>query len=153
MSIAAALTAKSLRLASVLAKAYSEGAMNSLVIIIRMGTYDPVSREYDTETKQILYDDFSYPGTGAKAGVAESSGASNLSLGDEPQYYSSVTVYVPQTAPIKTLMINDIVHVIYCPDNYAIGHFYRVDDIPAGGRTYSSIALHCTGIAPSREWA
>lgn len=152
MSAVAGLAAKSLRFASAMAKAHSVGSMNSLVVITRSGIYDPVSREYDTSAKQTLYDNFTNPGAGGIAGVASTTGASSLSLGDEPQYYSSVIVYIPQESPTKNLMINDIVQIIYCPDNDIIGRLFRVDDIPVGGRLYSSIPLHCTGIAPSREW-
>lgn len=153
MSIVAALATKSLNFASVMAKAHSIGSMNSLVTVTRMGEYDEVSREYDTEAKQVLYDNFDNPGAGAKAGVAATDATSGMSIGDETQYYASVIVYIPQESPIKNLMVNDVVHVIYCPDNDINGRYFRVDSIPVGGRIYSSIPLHCTGIAPSREWA
>ena len=153
MSIVAALATKSLNFASVMAKAHSIGSMNSLVIVTRIGEYDPVSREYDTTAKQTLYDNFGSPGAGAKAGVASTGATSGMSIGDETQYYASVTIYIPQESPTKNLMVNDIVQVIYCPDNDINGRYFRVDSIPVGGRIYSSIPLHCTGIAPSREWA
>lgn len=152
MSVVAGLAAKSLRFASVMAKAHSIGSMNSLVVITRMGTYDTVSREYDTTVKQILYDNLTIPGAGGIAGVSATEATTSLSLGDEPQYYSSVIVYIPQESPVKDVMVNDLVQVVFSPDDDIIGRFFRVDSNPVGGRIYSSIQLHCTGIAPSREW-
>jgi hypothetical protein len=153
MSLVAQLAAKSLAYASGLAKANSLGSMNSLVIITRRGTYDLDSREYDPAAVEVLYDDPDHPGAGAIAGVASTSGPMSLSLGDEPAYYSSLTIYIPQDTPGKHIRIDDVVHIIATPDNYAVGRLYRVSDVPAGGRIFSSIELSCTGIAPSKQWS
>jgi len=136
-----------------LAQPAAEGAMNSLVVITRPGTatFDETSREYQNGTASPIYDDPDFPGVGAKAGITLASGPITMNLGDEPQYYSSATISIPQSAPINP-RIDDIVLVTANQDKDMIGRYFRVVDVPVGGRISASIDLSCVGIAPSRQW-
>ena len=145
-----AVTQRSLAFAQRLARQHAEGAMNSLVVIRRKGVWSEADYEYDPESPQTIYDDPDTPGAGAKAGITLAQGPMELQIGDEPEYYSSVTVYIPQTAPTNP-RVNDLVYVIHCPDPDIEGRVFRVLDVPSGGRISASIALSCTGVAPSRE--
>jgi Family of unknown function (DUF6093) len=152
VSLAAAVTARSLDLAGHLAREYGQGAMNALITLTRLGSYDEVSREYDESATEVIYDNFSEPGAGAIAGVANTSGPINMDLGDEPQYYSSVTVYLPVDGPTKRPRVDDIVHIVAHHEDDIVNRHFRVVDVPVGGRIYSSMTLQCVGIAPSRQW-
>lgn len=144
---------RSMKLADRFARSSAEGTMNSLVRITRPGeaTYDEETREYGPGLQLLIYSDPLDPAKGGIAGITPAQGPITMELGDEPQYYSSVTVYLPQSAP-KNPRINDIVEVLGSPDGDMVGRRFRVVDVPAGGRITASIALQCTGIAPSREW-
>ena len=148
--VAGLVARRSMSFAQGLARRSAVGAMNSLVRITRAGGWDTGSFEYDPAQTQVVYDDADYPGTGAIAGVTPASGSVTMDIGDEPQYFSSLTVYIPQAAPINP-RIGDLVQVMANPDADIIGSYYRVTDVPVGGRLTSSITLRCTGIAPSKE--
>ena len=144
------VTRRSLTYANRIATAHAIGAMNSRVVITRSGAWSLSDFEYDPNAPTTVYDDPDNPGAGAQAGVTPAQGPITMELGDENQYFSNVTVYIPQTAPTNP-RIDDLVKVTYCPDPEIEGRFFRVMDVPVGGRINSSIALSCTGIAPSRE--
>lgn len=152
MSIVGSLAAKSLRFATQMAQAHSVGSMNSLIVITRTGSYDNVLREYDSSASQTIYDNLQSAGAGAKAGISNTQGPTSLSLGDETQYYSSITVYIPQDGPSTNVRIGDTVRVVSCPDNDIDGRIFRVTNLDVGGRIHSSISMQATGIAPSKEW-
>lgn len=146
-----AVAQRSLAFAQRLSRLHAEGAMNSLVVIKRKGVWSDTEYEYDPDIPTTIYDDVDTPGAGAAAGVTPAQGPMEMSIGDEPEYYSSITVYIPQSAPVNP-WVNDLVYVISCPpDDTLNGRVFRVMDVPAGGRLSASIALSCTGIAPSRE--
>lgn len=153
MNLAAAIAQKSIAYAQRLAQSTSEGSMNSRVVIRRPGLpgFNPVTREYDPAVPAVIYDHESIPGAGGVAGITPAQGASYMDVGDEPQYYDSASVMIPQSAP-RNPMINDIVQVVASPDADIVGRFFRVVGVPVGGRIVGSIAMSCTGIAPSREW-
>lgn len=157
MNLVSAIATRSLAYATVVAQAHAIGSMNSLVTVTRDGSYDTGLREYDPELREVLYDawdDAGDPtGDGAIAGVSTAEGPSTLSLGDEPQYYSSITVYLPRSGAKKSIRIDDTVLVVTSPDPDIDGRFFRVTGVPAGGRLYASNTLHCTGIAPSKQWS
>lgn len=144
------VTRRSLGFAQRIGQAHATGAMNSLVVISRAGSWDQSRYEYDPDTPTVVYDDPDSPGAGLQAGVTPAEGPITMELGDENQYFSNVTVYIPQTAPINP-RIDDLVKVTSCPDPEIEGRYFRVMDVPVGGRLSASIALACTGIAPSRE--
>jgi hypothetical protein len=150
VSAQSAISHRSLAFAQRLARLHAEGAMNSRVMITRKGIWDTAGYEYDPDTPTTIYDDPDSPGAGAIAGITEAQGPMEMQVGDEPSYYSSVTVYIPQTAPVNPI-INDLVYVIDCPDTELEHRVFRVMDVPAGGRLSASIALSCQGVAPSRE--
>jgi len=153
MSLTTMLARRSLAYAQNVARAHAEGSMNSLVLITRPASaaFDESTREYTPGLQEVIYDDPATPGAGGMAGVSPAQGPITMDLGDEPQYYSSATVYLPKDTP-KVPMINDIVEVKTSPDEDMVGRRFRVVDVPAGGRIDASVALQCTGISPSREW-
>lgn len=152
-NLVADLTAFNLAFATQYATHHAEGAMNSLIILSRQGAYDEVSREYDESAGEVLYDNFSDPGKGARAGVATAQGPMNFNVGDEPTYYSSVKVYLPQDGPTKNPRVDDVVYVVASPEDDIVGRYFRVIDAPVGGRMHASMELQCVGIAPSRQWS
>lgn len=156
-ALAAAVARRSMTFATRAARASAAGSMNSLVVITRPsdqteGDYDLVTREYTPGEAAVIYDDEDTPGAGAIAGITVAQGPLQMDLGDEPQYYSSLTVYIPSPVP-SVPRINDLVHVIASPDQPIIGRWFRVMDVPVGGRIDASFELQCQGIAPSREWS
>ena len=151
--LVANLTAYNLAFATEYATHHAEGAMNSLITLTRRGSYDEVSREYDESATEVIYDNFSDPGTGARAGVATATGPMNYSVGDEPTYYSSVKVFLPQDGPTKNPRVDDVVYVVASPEDDIVGRYFRVIDAPVGGRIHASMELQCVGIAPSRQWS
>lgn len=153
MTLVGDLTAASLQFGSKYAQMHAEGAMNSLIVLTRRGNYDEVSREYDEAATEVIYDNFSEPGTGARAGVATAQGPLNMSVGDEPTYYSSVLIYLPQDGPVKNPRIDDVAFVVASPEADIVARYFRVIDAPVGGRMHASIELQCVGIAPSRQWS
>lgn len=157
MNLVSAIATRSLAYATVVAQAHAIGSMNSLVTVTREGSYDPVLREYDPELKEVLYDAWdsagAATGAGAIAGVTSAEGPSVLSLGDEPQYYSSITVFLPKSGAKRSIRIDDTVLIIASPDVDITGRYFRVTGVPAGGRIYASNTLQCTGIAPSKQWS
>jgi hypothetical protein len=153
MTLVGDLTAASLQFGSQYAQQHAEGAMNSLIVLTRRGSYDEVSREYDESATEVLYDNPSEPGTGARAGVATAQGPMNMSVGDEPTYYSSVQIYLPQDGPSKNPRVDDVAYVVASPEADIVGRYFRVIDAPVGGRMHASIQLQCVGIAPSRQWS
>ena len=153
MSLAAGIARRSMAFATRTARATAKGTMNSLGLITRPGGgFDPDLREYDPSNPTVVYDDPTTPGAGNIAGITVAQGPINMDLGDEPQYYSSIAVYLPSDVPILP-MINDLVLVKASPDQPIVGRYFRVLDVPVGGRIDASIDLQCTGIQPSREWS
>jgi hypothetical protein len=132
--------------------------MNSLVIITRsgIGEYDELTREYTAPGVVTVYDDDVLFGVGAKAGVTLATGPITMSVGDEPTYYANATVYIPATyiprSTPATPRIDDVVQVMASSDTGLIGRYFRIVDVPVGGRISASINLSCVGIAPSRQW-
>lgn len=151
--LATAIARRSLAYAQGLAQAHANGSMNSLVLITRPGsdTFNETTREYGSGLQTVIYDDPDNAGAGAIAGVTLAQGPITMDLGDEPQYYSSITAYIPQQVP-KLPRINDLLEIKANPDPDMVGRRFRIVDVPAGGRISASIALSCTGIAPSKEW-
>lgn len=150
--LARAVARRSLAYAQPLAQGNAEGAMNSLVLIQRPaeGTYDEDTREYGSPALTPVYDDPDMPGYGAMAGITPAEGPITMNLGDEPQYYSSVTIYIPARA--ARCRIDDVVLVMANPDPDLVERYFRIIDVPDGGRINASQALSATGIAPSRAW-
>ena len=151
MNLAGAIARKSMRFAQRLASSTATGSMNSRVVIRRGGGWDPETYEYSPSRTTVIYDDPDTPDAGGIAGITVAQGGSQLDLGDEPQYFDSVTVFLPIDL-VTQPMINDIVVVKDNPESDLIGRMFRVVNVPVGGRIAASTQLACTGIAPSREW-
>ena len=141
---------RSLSFAQTVARAHAVGSMNSLVRITRAGAWDYDNYEYDISANTVVYADPDDDSFGAPAGITTAQGPITMDVGDEPLYYDSATVFIPQSAPSNP-RINDLVQVMACPDAEMIGRFFRITSVPVGGRLSASIALACMGVAPSRE--
>ena len=149
MSLAQQLSKRSLAFAQSVAVPYAEGAMNSLVTITRYGGWTPVAGEYGVGTPQVIYDDETTPGAGAPAGITPTSGPVTLNMGDEPEFYDGINLYIPLSAPTLP-MIDDVVKVVSSPDPQFSGRQFRVTSVVGSGRLISSIHMMAQGIAPSR---
>ncbi|MEP7036249.1 MAG: hypothetical protein ABI934_11730 [Actinomycetota bacterium] len=151
-SLLTGLTRKSITFATTIATASAQGSMNSLVLIEREGGYNVVTREYDDAITKVVYDHPTLPGSGAEAGVTVSAGPITMEIGDEPQYYDSLTLYLPATMPVLA-RIDDLVTVLVTPDADLVDRLFRVTAVAGGGRIYSSNKLSAIGIAPSKQWS
>jgi len=143
------MTQRSLELAQRLAQPHAEGAMNSLITITRYGSgWDTARGEYGTGVPTVIYDGDT-PGVGAAAGVTPTQGPIQTSFGDEPEFYDSVTIFIPKS--VSTLpMINDVVLVVDTPDTQFVNRQFRITSVGVGGRLVPSITMNATGAAPSR---
>jgi hypothetical protein len=151
MNLATMIVRKSMGVAQAMIPAYSEGAMNSLVRITRPGSWSADSGEYDPDDGTVIYADDVDPTLGAMAGIAPSSGPLTLSVGDEPEYYDTLIVYLPRSADEP--WIDDLLVVMANPEADMIGRVFRVASVGAGGRLHGSVSLTCTGTAKSHQWA
>lgn len=142
---------KSMGLAQTLIPPYAEGAMNSLVRITRPGSWKPDEGEYDPDEGTVVYADDLDPSLGAMAGITTSSGPMTLTIGDEPEYYDTLMVYIPRGSPEP--WIDDILVVMANPEADMIGRIFRVTSVGVGGRLQGSINMICTGAAKSHQWA
>jgi hypothetical protein len=98
MNLATLIVRKSMGVAQAMIPAYVEGSMNSLVRITRPGHWSGDTGEYDPDAGTVVYADDVDPELGAMAGIALGSGPLTLSVGDEPEYYDTLTVYIPRHA-------------------------------------------------------
>jgi hypothetical protein len=150
ISLAHALTRRSLAYGQAIAQQYSEGAMNALVIISRWDGFDEASGEYhDPDEASIIYEDPDYPGIGGPAGVTPTVGPVTLGFGDEPEYFDSIEIYLPKRAPTLP-RIDDVVLVTSGPDPQFLNRQYKITTVIGSGRMVPSIHLRATGTAPSR---
>jgi hypothetical protein len=135
---------KSLSLAQKMGMQVAESTMNSTVEIRRPAAdfFDDTTRLYTPRAAELIYS--------GMAGVPPATGSVEMDLGDEPTYYSSTTIKIPQNSP--HIRIDDVLQVITTPDDGMVNRFFRITDVPVGGRIVASIALSCVGISPSRNW-
>lgn len=131
-------------LASYLAESFCLDNMTSEVEVWRKTA--PV---FDTATGMLASknDKLVYVG---KARVHAVTGPLTMAVGDEPQYFSSTTISIPER--VETIpQVDDVVTITDCPDDKAIGRSYRVTDVGVGGQMHSALAMSCTGIQPARN--
>lgn len=150
--LATLLVRKSMSLAQSLVEPYAEGAMNSLVRITRNGGWDPDLAEYNPDGETVIYADSDDDTIGAMAGVTSSSGPISMDVGDEVEFYDSITVMIPRSHPAEP-RINDLVRIMAGPDTDLIGRYFRITGVPVGGRLLPSNTFTATGIAKSRTWS
>jgi hypothetical protein len=93
-----------------------------------------------------------YEGKGRVSGV---SGPVQYSLGEEPQYFSSGTVYVPlldESGQPTTPQVNDVVVVTSHPDVLMVGRAFRVMNVSASGQFVAARELSVTGVQRWEAW-
>ncbi len=136
------------------AEHYAEGTMNSLVRIFRnpQFVFNETTRLVEPANETVVYDDVDFPGFGAPAGITPATGPVTMEIGDEPQYYSNATVYIPVGAAFLRPQVDDIVQVMANQDADFIRRMLRVVDVPDGGRIQASQQLTCVGVQPSSNW-
>lgn len=153
--LVAALTRRAMAFAQPFAQAYAVGAMNSSVRILRgaVHTFDPATRKVVTTADTVVYADDVNHAMPAPAGITPARGPVTMELGDEPEYFSSATIYIPAAGAFIRPMVDDVVMVWAGPDPDLTNRMFRVTDVVDGGRITSCQELSCVGIQPSSQWA
>lgn len=144
MSVMGGIVKRSTDLAVQRARAFAEANMQATVRIER--PTEPVFNR-DTGDLGMAPDAIVYIG---KARVYSVTGPATYALGDEPQYYSSSFVSIPQG--MAEPRIDDVVEVLAHPDPSLVGRFFRVQDVEAGGQMPAVKRMQVVGIQPSRGW-
>lgn len=124
------------------ATAFAEGTMTTTVTVSRrsgLGALD-YATGLVTDPDTTIY-------TG-KARIGRLQGTTQLILGDEQEYFASVQVSIPLTAP--QVVIDDIVEITSGPDPYVIGRTFRVTDTGGGGDLPTSQTFTALGVSRSR---
>lgn len=149
-SLSGQVAARSIALAQMYAQAITTGTMNSTVEIRRpaAGGFDDTTREYQPPVAPLIYPEGDAIGI---AGITPAEGSTEVDLGGEPTYYSSVMIKLPMETP--RIRIDDVVKVITSPDSGIMSRFFRVVDVPAGGRIVTGVNLRAVGISPSKQWS
>lgn len=143
-SALAAAVQRSVTLAIPLAQAYAEASMTSTVTIRRPAglTLNDATGVLEPNPESTVYS--------GKARVYAVSGPQVLQLGEEPQYYSTTYVTIPQGAAVPK--VDDLVHIDDTADANLKGRDFRVIDVAGGGMVPASTRLEVTGIQASPEW-
>ena len=140
-SVACAISA-SLTAAQAQAKDFSEGTMTATVLITRRNA--PGALDYTTglvaDPNTTIYH--------GKARVGVVQGASQLILGDEQQYFSTVDIAIPLDAP--QVIIDDMVQIETSLDPHVVNRLFRVADVGGGGDLPVAQTLTAVGVARSR---
>lgn len=128
--------------AAKLAKSYAEGNMNAAVRITR--PTDPVFNRTTgflaEPTEALIYS--------GKARITTLSGPVQLSVGDDPQFYSSCYVSIPLAS---TPQVDDIVQITAHPDTAIVGRFFRIEDVEGGSEMPVVRRMRCMGVQHSRK--
>jgi hypothetical protein len=145
LSVVTSAVNRSLAIAQSFAIAVATSNMNSQVQIKRMakGVFNETSRQMAQPSGTLVYD--------GAAGLTVATGSTEIDLGDEITYFSSITCNLPQGS--NHIIVDDVIKVMASPDDDLVGRYFRVTDTPVGGRIVASINLRATGIVPSRSWA
>jgi hypothetical protein len=158
MNPIAAAVGRSNKMAILLATRVIEGNMTST---IRLTRQDPESIKWNPETNKIDAGDQDViwepnPDAGPDdpprgiATIKTVSGPVTMTLGDEPQYFSSTFISIPMRA--RTPQANDIAEILTCPDEKLVGRFYRIVDVELGGQLPVVHRMQAVGIQPGPYW-
>ena len=144
-ALVAGIVRRSTALGTLRAQAYAEANMIATVKIER-----PLQPVFDQTTGALGMpaDAVVYQG---KARVYGVSGPATYSVGDEPQYFSSTYVSIPQGA--ANPRVDDVIEVMSHPDASLVGRFFRVQDAESGGQMPAATRMQVIGIQPSRQWS
>jgi len=131
------------------AQRYSEMNMTATVRIDRpdVATLNASTGDVTAQVLKTIYE-----GKGRVSGV---SGPVQYSLGEEPQYFSSGTVYVPlenADGTPTTPQVNDIVIVTSHPDVLMVNRAFRVMNVAASGQFIAARELSVTGVQRWEAW-
>lgn len=152
------MTWYSQRLVTGIVRAYTRSNQNATVRIMRMA--EPVAGldgDLDAVASGVVYQ--------GRGRVYSVSGPVQYMLGDEPQYFSSTNISVPdlheQAAadgvsyavgdPV-TPRIDDIVEVLTHHDARTQGRKFRVTDVAGAGQFSPFVVMQTVGVAWSKRW-
>jgi hypothetical protein len=136
-AVGAALSAASMQVT-----AFSEATMRSTVRITRSNLSGTLN--YDTG----LVDDPSVVIYEGKARISQVRGGSPMLLGDEQEFFSTVSVAIPLSAP--QVIIDDTVEILSGPDPHVVNRMFRVTDTEGGGDLPADQVFNALGVARSR---
>jgi hypothetical protein len=126
------------------AQRYAEANMTATVAVSRMAepSLDSITGNLAAIEAFLLYQ--------GKARVYGVSGPMTMSLGEEPQYFSSTYVSIPLAAPMP--QVDDVVEVLTHHDWTVVGRLFRVMDVEAGGQYPAVRRMQVTGVQNSKQW-
>ena len=124
------------------AVAFVEGTMVGTVRVTRRS--DPAGLNYTTgmvnDPEVIIYE--------GKARIGQASGANQMFLGDEQEYFANVIISIPLLTAL--VIIDDTALVLTGPDAHSLNRSYRVADVTDGGDLPTDQSFTCIGVARSR---
>ena len=120
---------------------YGEAKMLDTVLLTRRGA--PVFN-YAT----LLTDDGGTTIYNGKAECSVVSGGNPVIVGDETEYWDTMTVNLPDAAP--EARIDDMIEVVVTADPDVVGRKFRVTAVESGGLMPAGQKLTCLGVAASR---
>jgi len=126
------------------ARRYAEANMTAAVTITRMAepSLDDLTGGLTATEQFVLYS--------GKARVYGVSGPMTMSLGEEPQYFSSTYVSIPLAAPMPH--VDDMIEVTAHHDWTLVGRTFRVMDVESGGQYPAVRRMQVTGVQNSKQW-
>jgi hypothetical protein len=149
-------------LAEALVRRYTRRNQDAEVVIVRKtaGTLD-VDNDLTADDGVVIYR--------GQARVYLVQGPVTYALGEEPQYFSSTYVSIPDTYPADGdtnnsasetwtkgdpvhPQVDDVVEVHAHHDPYTVGRRFRVTDVEAGAQITSFIRMQVAGIQRYRGW-
>lgn len=131
------------------AQKYAEMNMTATVRIDRPApaTLDNATGDVTAQVQKTVYE--------GKARLSTVSGPVQYSLGEEPQYFSSGTVYIPlldADGQPTTPQVNDVVIVTSHPDVLMVNRAFRVMNVNASGQFVATRELSVTGVQRWEAW-
>ena len=83
-----------------------------------------------------------------KARLSRVRGNVSMDIGEEVEYYSTLTVSIPLSAAL--VIIDDMVQITASPDPHVVTRQFRVTDTEGGGDLPTSQTFNALGVARSR---
>lgn len=153
------MTIYSHRLVTGIVRSYTRFNQNATVRILRMTTplEDPAGETLDASAGGVVYS--------GRGRVYTVSGPVQFMLGEEPQYFSSTYVSVPDTHEADAVdgvgyltgdpvlpRIDDIVDVVAHHDARTVGKKFRVTDVQSAGQFRPFVVMNTVGVQWSKQW-